>query len=149
MYKLKSVPLMKTMSVLLIVLAGLYIAFFVRKVLLLVGILPVVTVFDAADGIGYCTQVCACAAILLVIAINALAGNVDGVEFLVVLMFVLEAIWVFFTLFTNPINFVNLSLNAIGVVLLGVWWYASRPDIVLHRGAAPMSEFMRMGPKRD
>ena len=148
MYKLKSKTLMKAMSVLLIVLSALYLAFFVRKVLLLTGIIPTVTVFDAADGIGYCTQVCACAAIMLVVAINSLLDNVDGVEFLVVLLFVLEAIWIAFTLFTNPLNFVNLSLNAIGTVILGVWWYASRPDIVMQRGAAPMSEFVRVGNRR-
>lgn len=148
MYRLKSKSLMQAMNVLLVALAAVYIVFFVRKILLMTEILPTITVFDAADGIGYCTQVCAAAAIMLVVAINAFTGNVDGIEFLVVLLFVLEGLWILFTLFTNPLNFINLSLNVIGVVILAVWWYASRPDIVLQHGAAPLSEFVRVGSKK-
>ena len=74
----------------------------------------------------------------------------DGIELAVVLLIVLDVVWIICTLlFTSPINFLNISLNLAGLVIAGVWWFATRPDIVLTHGAAPMSEFTRVRSRRN
>ena len=150
MYRLKSKGLMKAMDVLFIALAAVYAALLVRKILLMIGALPTMNVYDAVDGVWYCIQVGFCIALLLIAATHSLRGNIDGIEFPVVLLIVLEVVWIVCTLlFTSPVNFLNLSLNLVGLVIAGVWWWATRPDIILTPGAAPMSEFIRVGSKRN